>query len=94
MKRATSYREILKRVGFFIATSPLISFILFLLNVANVIIALFAGFDLLYILSTINGLLLSILLCLADFNTMDNPAKAARVARLKREVLDADNQER
>ena len=94
MKKANSYREIFKRLMVFISTSPILAILIFLLNVADLILVLFTGEDLLITMYAINGVLLSTCLCFADFNEMKDPARNARLQALKREIIDAERKER
>lgn len=94
MKKANSYREIFKRLMVFISTSPILAILIFLLNVADLILVLFTGEDLLITMYAINGVLLSTCLCFADFNAMKDPARNARLQALKREIIDAERKER
>ena len=86
MKRKTSLANSIKTTLFFVATSTTISSVLFLLNIAFVILTIIfqCGW---WILAALYALFLSYLLCLINFNIAAIPARQRVMDQIKKELL-------
>lgn len=94
MNSLIRFKNAIKNLLFTVGISPLLSLVILLMHIAGLILNICSGASLKEYLYLLDGLLLSLMLCMVDFNVVRSPIQRQHINNIKKGMTNGQTENR